>query len=79
MSSCQGELTNQSFDVKALDKSGKILFDGSKMTLRNGFFEIWFPRNRKIMLQVKGMNQTALGLIETYANSKTCVTTFRLQ
>lgn len=80
MSSCQGELTNQSFDVKAIDNNGKILIDETITTLRNGFFELWLPRNRKIMLQVKGMmNRLALGLIETYDNSKTCVTTFRLQ
>ena len=80
MSSCQGELANQSFGIRAVDKNGEILIDGTIKTLRNGFFELWLPRNRKIVLQVKGMiNRMALGLIETYDNSKTCVTTFRLQ
>ncbi len=79
MSSCQGELAKQSFDVRAIDKNGDILIDETIATLRNGFFELWLPRNRKIMLGVKGLNRSALGAIETYDNSKTCVTTFRLQ
>ena len=79
MSSCQGELANQSFDVKAVDKNGKILVDGLVTTLRNGFFELWLPRDRMIMLQIKGLNRKAIGGISTYDNSKTCVTTFQLK
>ena len=79
MSSCQGELANQRFDVRAIDQNGKILVDETISTLRNGFFELWLPRNRRIMLRVKGLNRTAIGGIETFDNSKTCVTTFRLR
>jgi len=79
MSSCQGELANQRFDVRAIDQKGNILVDETITTLRNGFFELWLPRNRRIMLRVKGLNQTAIGGIETFDNSKTCVTTFRLR
>jgi hypothetical protein len=79
MSSCQGELPNRPFSVRAIDKNGKILVDETVTTLRNGFFEMWLPRDRTIMLQVKGLNRKALGGISTYDNSKTCVTTFRLQ
>jgi hypothetical protein len=79
MSSCQRELPNRPFNVKAVDKNGEILVDETITTLRNGFFELWLPRNRIIMLRVKGLNRTASGGIKTYDNSKTCVTTFRLQ
>ena len=79
MSSCQGELANHIFDVRAIDQNGKLLIDETITTLRNGFFELWLPRNRRIMLRVKGMNRAAIGGIETFDNSKTCVTTFRLR
>jgi hypothetical protein len=79
MSSCQGELANQPLSVRAIDKSGEILVDGTVTTLRNGFFELWLPRDRMIMLQIKGLNRKAIGGISTFDNSKTCVTTFQLQ
>ncbi|MDH3574110.1 MAG: CueP family metal-binding protein [Desulfobacteraceae bacterium] len=79
MSSCQGELPEKEFYVKAVDQNGNILVDETIVTLRNGFFELWLPRNRKIGLRVQGLNRTAKGLITTFDNSKTCVTTFQLQ
>jgi hypothetical protein len=79
MSSCQAELPEKEFYVKAVDLQGNVLADETIATLRNGFFELWLPRNRKIGLRVQGLNRTAKGLITTFDNSKTCITTFRLQ
>ena len=79
MSSCQAELPEKEFYVKAVDQDGNVLVDETTATLRNGFFELWLPRNRKIGLRVQGLNRTAKGLITTFDNSKTCITTFRLQ
>lgn len=79
MSSCQAELPEKEFYVKAVDQQGNVLVDETIATLRNGFFELWLPRNRKIGLRVQGLNRTAKGLITTFDNSKTCITTFRLQ
>ena len=79
MSSCQAELPEKEFYVKAVDQDGNVLVDETIATLRNGFFELWLPRNRKIGLRVQGLNRTAKGLITTFDNSKTCVTTFQLQ
>ena len=79
MSSCQAELPEKAFYVKAVDQDGNVLVDETIATLRNGFFELWLPRNRKIGLRVQGLNRTAKGLITTFDNSNTCITTFRLQ
>jgi hypothetical protein len=78
MSSCQGELPEKEFYVKATDQNGNILVDGNIVTLRNGFFEIWLPRNRRIELNIQGLNRKVKGMIETFGHSKTCITTFRL-
>lgn len=78
-SSCQGELTRQIFSVKAIDEKGNVLVDEAMTTLQNGFFELWLPRNRRIVLEVKRGDLTAKGMIETFPESKTCVTTFQLQ
>lgn len=79
MSSCQAELPEKEFYVKAVDQGGNVLVDETIATLRNGFFELWLPRDRKIGLRVQGLNRTAKGLITTFDNSNTCITTFRLQ
>ena len=79
MSSCQGELAEKAFDVRAVDQDGNILVDKTISSLRNGFFELWLPRDRKIRLRIQGMNRTARGVIRTFDDSKTCVTTFRLR
>jgi hypothetical protein len=79
MSSCQGELPEKAFEVKAVDFDGNVLVDDTISTLKNGFFELWLPRNRAISLRIKGLNRTAGGTIGTFDQSKTCVTTFRLR
>ena len=79
MSSCQGELPNSKFDVKATDLNGEILVNETITTLKNGFFELWLPRDRGINLKIQGSGRQATGRIGTFDGSKTCVTTFRLR
>ncbi len=79
MSSCQAELPKQQFYVKAVDQDKNVLVDNTISTMKNGFFELWLPRNRRIALRVQGLNRTAKGLITTFDNSDTCITTFRLR
>jgi hypothetical protein len=79
MSSCQGELPDTKFDVSAIDQNGNVLFKGSITTLRNGFFELWLPRDRSIQLTIQGLGRKIEGQIGTFDESKTCVTTFQLK
>ena len=79
MSSCQGELPNRVFYVKATDQEGTILVSKNMATLRNGFFELWLPRHRSVDLTIKGMGRQVTGKIGTFDNSKTCVTTLKLR
>lgn len=79
MSSCQGELPNRVFYVKATDQEGTILVSKNIATLRNGFFELWLPRDRRVELTIQGMGRQVTGWIETLDKSKTCITTFRLR
>lgn len=79
-SSCQGELAQQTFSVKAIDQDKKnVLVDETMTTLQNGFFEIWLPRSRRIMVSVRGGELIANGVIETFPDSKTCETTLQLK
>ena len=79
MSSCQGELPEKKFTVRATDQNGNVLVNETIATLKNGFFELWLPRDRRIGLTIEGFNRNAQGVIETFDKSKTCVTTFRLR
>ena len=79
MSSCQGELPEKKFDVRATDQDGNVLVNETVATLKNGFFELWLPRNRSINLIIQGSDRKAEGRIETFDSSKTCVTTMRLR
>ncbi len=70
----------QPFSVKAVDQDNEnVLADETITTLQNGFLEIWLPRNRRIMVSVRRGDLTAKGVIETFPDSKTCVTTFQLK
>ncbi|MDA8124210.1 MAG: CueP family metal-binding protein [Deltaproteobacteria bacterium] len=78
-SSCQGEMAGQTFRVKGIDPEGNVLADQDVTTLKNGFFELWLPRERKIVLNVTQGALAAEGEIETFGSSKTCVTTLQLR
>jgi hypothetical protein len=79
MSSCQGELPEMKFDVRAIDQNGTVLVNETVVTLKNGFFELWLPRNRSLELIIQGSDRQAQGEIGTFDSSKTCVTTLRLR
>ena len=69
----------KSFDVKGIDQNGEIVIDRSVNTLRNGFLELWLPRERLISLSIKHMNFAANGFLATFDDSPTCVTTFQMK
>ena len=79
MSSCQGELASSEVYVKAVGKNGTVLVDKTVQTMANGFFELWLPRNDNIKLTIQGFNKSATGMIGTFPNSNTCLTTFHLK
>ena len=79
MSSCKGELAQMELNVKAVDQSGTVIMDKPVSTLRNGFMELWLPRNRTINLTISGPNRSATDVITTTDGSATCITTMQLQ
>lgn len=79
MSSCQGELVGTAVEVRATNREGKEVFKGSVKTLENGFLELWLPRNQSYQITLKAKGLSATGLISTFNNSDTCITTFQLR
>jgi len=71
-------LPEKVFYVRATDQNGNVLVSENISTLRNGFFELWLPRNLQIQLSIEGLGRKAIGRIETFDKSKTCITTVQL-
>jgi len=69
----------KSFQVKGIDQNGEIVIDQTVNTLRNGFMELWLPRERLISLSIKHLGLATKGFLATSDDSPTCVTTFQLK
>ncbi len=67
------------FAVKGIDQNGNVLVDETVATLKNGFFELWLPRNRSIKLTIQGADRQVNGEIATFDGSNTCITTLQLR
>lgn len=78
MSSCQGELVSMPTRVRATLADGTVLMDEAKVTMANGFIDLWLPRDVAIELVVEVGGFRASGMVATFAGSPTCVTTLKL-
>lgn len=45
LTSCQGELVEESIDLLIEDSDGNIILDETKQTETNGFIDLWLPRD----------------------------------
>jgi hypothetical protein len=78
MSGCQGELIEKRVKVTATLADGVVLLDEEITTMKNGFLELWLPRNREITVTMEALGRRAEGRIGTFPDSNTCITTFQL-
>ena len=72
-------MAERKFEVKMVSAEGRVLVNKTVQTLKNGFFELWLPRDQRFELTISGMNREAGGIIETFSNSSTCITNMRLK
>lgn len=78
MSGCQGELIETPVKVTATLADGAVLLDEEITTMKNGFLELWLPRNQEITVTMEARGRKAAGTIGTFPDSNTCITTFQL-
>jgi len=79
ISSCQGELKETEFDLIIKEKDGAIFFDGSMTSLKNGFIELWLPKNNEFDLSIFLNSQKVQLNINTFETGITCITTAKLK
>ncbi len=78
-SSCDGEIKERTLNVNATDENGYVTFNGSINSLKNGFFELWLPRNKNIKISISYNNMIGTETISTKDDSRTCITTIKLK
>jgi hypothetical protein len=78
MSGCQGELVHEELMLNVKRADGSVLINDTVETLKNGFVELWLPREEQFEITFEYQGRTATGTIATYDDSNTCVTTLQL-
>lgn len=78
LSSCQGELVNQTVNVIVTDGNGNEIINSEMTTMENGFIGVWLPRDINANIEVLYQGMTAQTTITTFSGSNTCLTTLQL-
>lgn len=78
LTSCQGELPNQAFDVTIIDSDGATLVEETATSHDNGFVGLWLPKDITGTITVRAEGKEASGPLSTGADDPTCVTTLQL-
>ncbi len=78
LSSCQGELVNQTVKVIITDGKGNVIINSDMTTMENGFVGVWLPRNMNATVEVLYNGLTAQTSFTTFSESNTCLTTLPL-
>lgn len=78
LSGCQGELVEEEFDVQITDSSGNVILDETKTTEKNGFIDLWLPRDDTYVVTITQEERTTESKISTFEGDNTCITTMQL-
>lgn len=72
-------MAERDFDVRIVNSEGQVVMNETVRTLKNGFLELWLPRDRRLQLKINGMNREINSVLETTINSDTCITNLQLK
>ncbi|WP_248574046.1 CueP family metal-binding protein [Ureibacillus massiliensis] len=78
LTSCQGELVNEQFDVSIVDSNGDVVLDETLQTQVNGFIDLWLPREQTYRITIEHEGKKAETEFSTFKNDGTCITTMQL-
>lgn len=79
LTGCQGELVEEEFDVKIKDSSGETILEETKKTEKNGFIDLWLPRDDVYDVEITQDGKVTTSEISTFEGDQTCITTMQLQ
>ena len=78
LTGCQGEMVEQTFDVYIEDLDGKVVIDETMQSLKNGFIDLWLPRDQTFRVKITHEGKEVESEISTFENDGTCITTMQL-
>lgn len=78
LSTCQGELVEETMQFTITDESGEVLVDEQVTTGANGFAGFWLPRDIAGTIEVEYDGRTGAVDFSTDAEAPTCLTTLQL-
>lgn len=78
LTGCQGELTEQEFQVTVTDLEGNAVVDQVMKSEANGFIDLWLPREQTYRMTIEYEGKTAESQISTFDTDNTCITTLSL-
>lgn len=78
LTGCQGELVDADFDMIIKNQAGEIVVDETINSGKNGFVDLWLPRDETYNVEVQYDEQTVESEISTFEGDRTCITTMQL-
>ncbi len=78
LTGCQGEMTNESFDIYIEDMDGNVVLDDTINSEANGFIDLWLPRNQTFNVDIAYEGKQVNSEISTFEEDGTCITTMHL-
>src|SRR5699024_5422955 len=78
LTGCQGELTNEDFDIHIEDLEGNTIFEETMNSGENGFIDLWLPRDKTYQVKITQDGKEVQSELSTFENDGTCITTMQL-
>jgi len=78
LTGCQGELAEEEFEINIKDEEGNVVVDETVTSFKNGFIDLWLPRNQTFQVKIERNGKTAESEISTFEGDNTCITTMQL-
>lgn len=78
LTGCQGELVEKEFAVYIQDEKGNVVVDKTMASFKNGFIDLWLPRDKTYQVKIEYDGKAAESEISTFEGDNTCITTMRL-
>lgn len=78
LTGCQGELVDADFDILITNEAGDVVMDETMNSGKNGFIDLWLPRDDDYDVSVKYDGKEVDANISTFDGDNTCITTMQL-
>lgn len=75
LTSCRGELQNESFEIKVVAEDGTIILEETLISASNGFIGLWLPASINATLHINFEDYHVSAPISTFDEDPTCITT----